>query len=151
MTRGEGTRRAHSPSPATPGDGVVLPRVRAPRRPVTPSLTEVINMKYALLVALAALVALPASATGCHRNKYIVGIAGNIDAKGKTGIYVADTVHGLPNPTTPIEFVESDTEASAKILYSIAQNAINLHQRIYRMECDKNGHIYSLQVVRSRD
>ncbi|HHQ4457826.1 TPA: hypothetical protein ACSPZI_004228 [Aeromonas hydrophila] len=108
-------------------------------------------MKYALLVALAALVALPASATGCHRNKYIVGIAGNIDAKGKTGIYVADTVHGLPNPTTPIEFVESDTEASAKVLYSIAQNAINLHQRIYRMECDKNGQIYSLQVVRSRD
>lgn len=73
-----------------------------PRRPVTPSLTEVINMKYALLVTLAALVAMSSSATDCHRNKYIVGITGDIGAKGKTGIYVADTVHGLPNPTPPL-------------------------------------------------
>ncbi|MFM4810443.1 hypothetical protein [Aeromonas hydrophila] len=59
-------------------------------------------MKYALLVTLAALVAMSSSATDCHRNKYIVGITGDIGAKGKTGIYVADTVHGLPNPTPPL-------------------------------------------------
>lgn len=90
-------------------------------------------------------------ADSCYVGKYIVGISGNLGWEGRTGIFVSDTVNGKPNPAYAIPFAEKDTSATAKVLYSIAQNAANLHQKINNMECNNNGHIVSFSVVRTND
>lgn len=90
-----------------------------------------------------------ASAAPCHAGKYIVGISGNYGWAGKTGIYVSDTINGNPNPAWAIGFAEADTSATAKILYSMAQDAMYMHQKIHSMECNSSGHISSFSVVRS--
>lgn len=88
-------------------------------------------------------------ADSCHVGKYIVGISGNFGWEGRTGIYVSDRVNGKPNPASAIAFAEKDTSATAKVLYSMAQNAVNLHQKINYMECNYNGQIVSFSVVRT--
>ncbi|WP_175972117.1 hypothetical protein [Burkholderia sp. BCC0322] len=89
------------------------------------------------------------SAAPCYVGKYIIGIwAWDI----KVAIYVSDTLNGKPNPNHPIPFADKDPGGpSSRLMYSLAQNAVNLHQKIYAMECDSNGKILWFAVVRSND
>lgn len=108
-------------------------------------------MKIGMFFMLVSFVSTPTFAASCHVGKYIVGISGNWGWEGRTGIYVSDRANGNPNPDSAIPLAEKDTSATAKVLYSIAQNAVNLHQKINYMECNNDGHIVSFSVVRTND
>lgn len=87
----------------------------------------------------------------CHANKYIIGISGNYKGQGVTALYLSDSMNGKPTPAEPVPFVEKDYFWNMKFLYSMAQNAMNLHQKVYTMDCDSNGNIVSFSVVRTSE
>lgn len=87
----------------------------------------------------------------CHTNKYIVGISGNYNGEGVTALYLSDRVSGKPNPERPVPFVEKDYVWNMKFLYSIAQNAMNLHQKINTMDCDREGKIVGFSIIRTNE
>ncbi|MDZ5731130.1 hypothetical protein SPG90_21835 (plasmid) [Enterobacter sp. D2] len=87
----------------------------------------------------------------CHANKFIIGISGNYKGQGVTALYLSDSMNGKPNPAEPVPFVEKDYFWNMKFLYSMAQNAMNLHQKVYTMDCDRNGSIVSFSVVRTNE
>lgn len=88
----------------------------------------------------------------CHANKYIIGIAGNYNGKGVTALYLSESMNGKPNPADPVPFVEKDYFWNMKFLYSMAQNAMNLHQKIYAMNCSiYDGSIVSFSILRTSD
>ncbi|ELE9247853.1 hypothetical protein RM352_004289 [Enterobacter kobei] len=111
-----------------------------------------------IIPALVLLSAVSAPALGaeyitkpCHANKYIIGISGNHKGQGVTALYLSESMNGKPGSTEPVPFVEKDYFWNMKFLYSMAQNAMNLHQKVYTMECDSNGSIVSFSVVRTNE
>ncbi|CND08198.1 Uncharacterised protein [Yersinia intermedia] len=112
--------------------------------------------KNILIFAFISVISTPAFAlnyetSSCHTGKYIVGISGNYQGEGVTALYLSDSINGKPNPEKPIPFVERDYFWNMKFLYSIAQNAMNLHQKIYSMDCDPDGKIVGFSIVRTNE
>lgn len=87
----------------------------------------------------------------CYAGKYIVGISGNYKGEGVTALYLSDAMNGKPSPEEPVRFVEKDYYWNMKFLYSMAQNAMNLHQKINTMDCDSDGKIVGFSIVRTSE
>ncbi|MGK3160210.1 hypothetical protein [Enterobacter kobei] len=87
----------------------------------------------------------------CYPGKYIVGIQGNFSLQGRTAIYLSDTLNSAPNPPEPIPFAEPDSSPTGRILYSMSQSAVNLHQKPRAILCNDRGQILSFAIIPGQD
>ncbi|HCM9499804.1 hypothetical protein ABKV83_22940 (plasmid) [Enterobacter asburiae] len=87
----------------------------------------------------------------CYPGKYIVGIQANFSLQGRTAVYLSDTLNSAPNPPEPIPFAEPDSSPTGRILYSMSQSAVNLHQKPRAILCNERGQILSFAVIPGQD
>ncbi|CND08298.1 Uncharacterised protein [Yersinia intermedia] len=83
----------------------------------------------------------------CHAGKYISGIESN-PTTGYSSIFLSDNIHDKTDASSIVRFAATDSSPSAKNMYNMAQNAMNLNYPILYARCDFQGGILYLAIKR---
>ncbi|MFZ5210251.1 hypothetical protein [Enterobacter kobei] len=86
-------------------------------------------------------------AATCHVGKYISGILSN-SSTGYSAVFISDTINSPTDGSRIVFFAASDSSPSAKNMYNMAQNAMNLNHPILYALCDNYDQIVALSIKR---